>query len=169
MGFVKRVRSGGHFQEKKFIEVRVKEWFILSKKDTVLGMRESSLFLGYLVNGIYLLFIWLDQERTITIGKLMEIDFKKGLYLYVGRALQGVAGRITRHLLPKKKPFWHIDYLMQYGKALGVILVASGDKMDECKVAKSLMRRFRSILHFGSSDCQCRSHLFFIEDGGGLH
>ena len=63
--------------------------------------------------GTYLLVIEVKEIQQISIGKRPLINFRKGIYIYVGRAKNGLQGRIKRHLRNEKKAFWHIDYLLQ--------------------------------------------------------
>jgi len=92
---------------------------------------------------------------NIRIGKLGKINFKKGYYIYIGSAPS--LARIERHYRKNKKIKWHIDYLLRKARIVGFSL--SKDK--ECEVAIRLSKEFLSINRFGSSDCKCRSHLFY--------
>ena len=113
------------------------------------------------MDGVYVLLIWLKEKRRIRIGKLGPLEFARGLYFYVGRALNGLEARIERHLRKGKRHFWHIDYLLEYSEILGIIYVWTSHGKSECKIASNLGKRFELIENFGSSDCRCRSHLFF--------
>lgn len=104
--------------------------------------------------------IWV-KKRKIRIGKLGPLVFARGLYFYMDRALNGLEKRINRHLRKRKRHFWHIDYLLEYSEILGIIYVFTSHGENECKIASHLGKRFKSIENFGSSDCKCRSHLFF--------
>lgn len=113
------------------------------------------------MDGVYVLLIWVKRKRKIRIGKLGPLEFARGLYFYVGRALNGLEARIERHLRKSKKNFWHIDYLLECSEILGIIYVLTSYGESECKIAFHLGKRFKAIENFGSSDCRCRSHLFF--------
>jgi len=113
------------------------------------------------MDGVYVLLIWVERKRKIRISKLGPLEFARGLYFYVGRALNGLEKRIKRHLKKRKRHFWHIDYLLEYLEILGIIYVLTSYGESECKIAFHLGKRFKSIENFGSSDCRCRSHLFF--------
>ena len=112
--------------------------------------------------GTYVLVLWLEQDRSMTIGRLGEVCFKRGLYFYVGSALQGIERRMRRHLGKGKSSHWHIDYLTKCATVLGAVYILTREKDAECRVASSLCRRFNSIPGFGSSDCRCGSHLFWF-------
>jgi len=75
----------------------------------------------------------------------------------------GFKSRLNRHLRSNKKPHWHIDYLLQKASISEIILCETNDRV-ECTIAQALSRQFDSIPGFGSSDCKCRSHLFFATD-----
>jgi len=113
------------------------------------------------MDGVYVLLIWVKRKKRIRTGKLGSLEFARGLYFYVGRALNGLEKRIKRHLKKSKRHFWHIDYLLEYSDILGIIYVRTFYKESECNIAYSLGKRFKLIENFGSSDCRCRSHLFF--------
>ncbi len=111
------------------------------------------------MKGSYTLLIELKKDQDIQIGKLGKISFKKGCYVYVGSALNGLEQRINRHLRKSKKMYWHIDYLLQHAKVIDVFCKESNTK-EECMIVKSLDEKLSSIHGFGCSDCSCSSHLF---------
>ena len=115
------------------------------------------------MKGSYVLLIQLPEEQTITIGSLKAIYFPRGYYAYVGSAMGGFKSRLNRHLKSNKKPHWHIDYLLEKASISEIILCETKDK-TECAIAQALSCQFDSIPGFGSSDCKCRSHLFFATD-----
>jgi len=112
------------------------------------------------MKGSYAIVMRLDREQNIEVGSLGEIRFRRGYYLYVGSALNGLENRIKRHLSNKKSMHWHIDYLTKVAKITDVMIKES-DTKEECSIAKEFDRKFRCIHGFGSSDCKCKSHLFF--------
>ncbi len=114
------------------------------------------------MKGIYVLVIELKKDTTVTVGKLGTIDFEKGYYAYVGSALNGLENRINRHLSHKKKFHWHIDYFLEKSEIKTIIYAETLEK-KECKLAKTL-NEFEIIRKFGSSDCNCESHLYFSCD-----
>ena len=114
--------------------------------------------------GIYILVIELPKSWKIRIGKLGVLEFSKGLYAYAGSAQNGLEKRIERHRSRKengKKFFWHIDYLLEKSRILEVY-TKPASKEQECETAKSLERKFKPVPGFGCSDCNCKSHLFFL-------
>jgi len=115
-------------------------------------------------SGSYLLILRLRKARDISIGKLGSFRFKKGYYLYVGSAKRGLSKRIERHKRKNKKFFWHIDYLRAYAAFHKVIPIRTNQDL-ECRLAAKL-KEFAdwSIPGFGSSDCQCETHLFATDD-----
>jgi sugar fermentation stimulation protein A len=114
--------------------------------------------------GTYILLIELANTQRIKPGKLPEADYKKGFYLYVGRARKGLRARINRHLRSKKNIFWHIDSLLQKAK-IEVVWIRK-NFFDECTIASKIVN-FRppgatTLEGFGSSDCRCPSHLIYF-------
>lgn len=116
------------------------------------------------LKGTYCLLINLNQDSKITVGKLGQIDFKKGYYVYVGSALNSLEGRIKRHLNDHKKLFWHVDYLLanKNAKIVDVLFTVSDIKW-ECKLASKIGEKGFQVNAFGCSDCKCNSHLFYFE------
>jgi endonuclease-3 len=41
------------------------------------------------------------------------------------------------------------------------IIICETEEKTECALARALAEEFQPIPHFGSSDCQCGSHLYF--------
>ena len=117
------------------------------------------------MKGVYSLIIQVSEPATINIGALGQVCFKKGLYAYVGSAQNNLELRIQRHLRKDKVLFWHIDYLLDNPVAKVVdVLYKDGEKSEECRMADFLLRSgCEPILKFGSSDCNCKSHLFLGE------
>jgi Uri superfamily endonuclease len=110
--------------------------------------------------GCYILVINLKNAQKIQIGKLGEVFFKKGFYVYIGSAMNGLDGRIKRHLLSEKKLHWHIDYLLQKAEVVDVFYKETKKKI-ECRTAEKFYETLECIIGFGSSDCKCCSHLFY--------
>lgn len=111
------------------------------------------------MNGSYVLIMEMKEGKKISVGKLGPIDFKKGYYAYVGSAMNGLAKRIERHLSNEKKMHWHIDYLLKKARIIEIWILES-DKKRECEIAEKLVEKLIAIASFGSSDCDCRGHLF---------
>lgn len=114
--------------------------------------------------GLYLLVLKLERDQEIEIGALGRIFFKKGWYIYVGKAMKNLTQRLARHHRKLKKPRWHIDYLCSIAK-LEAEFPLRAPKITECELA-GLVKGFAEdeIPCFGSSDCQCLSHLYYFED-----
>jgi Uri superfamily endonuclease len=112
------------------------------------------------MKGSYILLIRLPEGQTINAGSVPDNYFPSGYYAYVGSAMGGLKSRLNRHLKKDKRPHWHIDYLLQKASISGIILCQAEERV-ECLIAQALSHQFDSIPGFGSSDCKCRSHLFF--------
>ena len=115
---------------------------------------------GSTAKGCYVLLIELPAEETVTTGRLGPVDYRHGHYAYVGSALGGLRSRLERHLRSEKKAHWHVDYLLEKGR-ISEIVTCETEERVECVIAGALVGRFSSVSGFGSSDCRCRSHLFF--------
>ena len=111
--------------------------------------------------GSYLLVFKLFEGLVLTVGRLGRFHFPAGFYVYVGSALNSLTGRVGRHLKESKVKKWHIDFLLPHAKVLLVILVPS-EKRLECEIAKRLNGKIVAK-KFGSTDCNCLTHLFYYE------
>ncbi len=115
--------------------------------------------------GIYALIIKLSKRKEIKIGRLGTFVFPKGYYVYTGSAQNGLEKRISRHLSNEKKFHWHIDYLLRYAKVIKVIRYVG--RKDECKLNSVTGRSAGAtqiVKKFGSSDCNCKTHLYYSEN-----
>jgi Uri superfamily endonuclease len=111
------------------------------------------------MKGTYILLIEIEDDIDTRVGKLGNIFFKKGFYVYIGSGLSGLEQRVNRHLRNDKKIHWHIDYLLRSAKVDSVYYKESNEK-EECKFARPFSK-LKVVDNFGSSDCKCKSHLFF--------
>lgn len=115
--------------------------------------------------GVYVLLLK-GGECSLSIGSLGEIFFAEGWYAYVGSAFgPGGFARVRRHIRfnreKNKLPRWHIDYLLTspcFTVSRAYCLV-TGTRC-ECQVAGDVQGR--CIPGFGSSDCTCPGHLFYL-------
>ncbi len=116
------------------------------------------------MKGIYILEIYIEKTKTISVGALGYIKFEKGRYFYVGSAQNNMEKRIERHLLQNKKIRWHIDYLLSENnvKVINVYYKIAGKK-EECTIAKKMLENGYGVRGFGSGDCRCFSHLIMSE------
>lgn len=123
-----------------------------------------------MIKGDYILVVNVIRDRKIKIGKLGKIDFKRGFYLYVGSAQNGITQRIERHLKRKKKRFWHIDYLLSNSLAQVKEVRVREGKKRECELAQEFLRdeNLKVIKGFGSSGCRCAGHLFYVRKNNSL-
>ena len=119
------------------------------------------------MKGTYVLIIKLARSKDILVGKLGYIHFSKAFYAYVGSGMNGLEARLQHHLRKKKKPHWHIDYLLEEAEIKDVVLCQVSERI-ECSLAQALANEFQSVPGFGSSDCKCKSHLYFSNSKGAL-
>lgn len=113
--------------------------------------------------GSYVLWLTLAEAHRLQIGKLGATRFEAGFYAYVGSALGpgGVRARVRRHLRVDKARRWHIDYLRTAGEVRAVWLSYDPERHEHhwaavlCQIPGSVI----PLYGFGSSDCDCKSHL----------
>jgi len=110
--------------------------------------------------GSYLVILKLSEGKHITIGKVGDIFFQPGYYVYAGSAMKNLTSRLERHRRQRKKLHWHIDYFRQESEFETALPVRSSVSL-ECPMAQAMDTLADwKIPGFGSSDCSCPSHLF---------
>ncbi len=134
------------------------------------------------LKGLYVIVFELDKDQHISIGSLGVLFFKRGLYVYVGSAMNGLVSRIKRHLSRRKRFHWHIDYFSIHGQPIELYIkekatkksggkgkdMSKGERAnEEASIANCLSSHFAYVPKFGSSDSSAPSHFFFISNGSG--
>ena len=115
-------------------------------------------------SGLYQLLIRLNEARRITVGKLGTFDFPAGWYIYTGSAKRGLSARIGRHLRREKCLHWHIDYLLQHARIVGIKKYLTTAR-KECSLNITILNSKKAktpVKKFGSSDCRCETHLVYF-------
>jgi len=108
----------------------------------------------------------LDLVESLKVGKLGLFYFFSGYYVYTGSALNSLTARILRHKRSRKKLHWHIDYFLKKAKIIKIFTYITNQKL-ECKLNKRIQKLPNAkilVKGFGSSDCNCSSHLTFFGD-----
>lgn len=114
--------------------------------------------------GAYWLILRLDGARTVGVGGLGEVPLKAGHYLYAGSAMRGLEARMARHLRKRKRFHWHVDYLREAADRAECLAIRSAAR-EECRIAAALGEVMEpGPAGFGSSDCQCATHLFYSRE-----
>ncbi|MEM3622195.1 MAG: GIY-YIG nuclease family protein [Candidatus Bathyarchaeia archaeon] len=116
------------------------------------------------MNDAYVLVINVGKNINVNVGALGNLNFEKGIYVYIGSAKKCLRKRVERHLKKNKRKFWHIDYLLG-DESVNVLKVFTvQEPFDECRVANIISEKGVPMRGFGSSDCRCISHLFKVEN-----
>lgn len=115
------------------------------------------------MKGVYCLISHLDTGSDIKVGRIGNMTFEKGFYIYVGSAMNSIESRVRRHVKKDKRLFWHIDYLLERASIVDILYIET-EKREECAIARKLLRKFIEIPAFGASDCKCPSHLFYSKE-----
>jgi Uri superfamily endonuclease len=121
------------------------------------------------IMGTYVLALRLDEAQTVSAGRLGELQFPAGHYLYTGSAFGpgGLHARLARHrrrLGHRKRPHWHVDYLREVAVWNGAWVRASSQRL-ECEWAQKLRNLDSARIlaaGFGASDCRCPAHLVYV-------
>jgi len=113
--------------------------------------------------GTYLLILRSHCRQIIPIGKIGEIEVKRGYYLYVGSAFGpgGIRARVRRHCRINQKKHWHLDYLREATSVIGAWYSYDPVRLEhEWASALEAMTGINAVPGFGCTDCSCNSHLF---------
>lgn len=137
------------------------------------NIKSEKVFINYNItetllknSGNYLLLIEVKKSFEITVGKLGKIHFLPGYYIYIGSGKRNLVQRVQRHLRKRKKIKWHIDYLLSETKVkiIKSFLIKTTENY-ECNISYKIKNiSDNSINNFGSSDCKCKSHLFYFKN-----
>ena len=121
--------------------------------------------------GTYMLAVRVATQQHLEVGKLGATSFKPGVYVYVGSALGpgGLRARLSRYMAGTGSQHWHIDYLLSAADVLGAVVRGDGQR-HECQWADWLRsRETECVRRFGSSDCRCKGHLFYLGASSSLN
>lgn len=110
--------------------------------------------------GDYLVVLHLSTAMDLEIGSKGILHFEEGYYTYVGSAKANLTKRLERHKRKRKKMHWHLDYFRSHCEMIATLSIRSSDDL-ECELAKAVNNLDGwEVPGFGSSDCDCNSHLF---------
>ena len=119
------------------------------------------------MKGTYTVLLNCSRRMTARIGRLGRFKLQEGYYSYTGSGLGvgavSLEGRIERHRRRSKTLRWHIDYLTsnENWNFVGAIYVVSKRRL-ECRINRLIccsLHALPIIPNFGSSDCNCMTHL----------
>ena len=114
--------------------------------------------------GTYALVLACHKTGPVRIGKLGTMQSHEGFFVYVGRAFGtgGLEARVRHHLRPAARPHWHIDYLRAACDLVEVwyTTVAARHEHGWARTVARLPNTGVPLPGFGSSDCDCVTHLF---------
>lgn len=111
--------------------------------------------------GVYILLLFLPQEKAIKVGSQGPVNFYAGYYVYVGSAMGGLKNRLKRYFYSLKTKRWHIDYLLSEAYIIDVFVLETSKRL-ECYIS-SIISCCLEVpgRGLGASDCRCRSHLYY--------
>jgi Uri superfamily endonuclease len=116
--------------------------------------------------GTYALILFCSRNEQVQIGKLGLLRLRQGFYVYVGSALGpgGVRARVAHHQKVSQRPHWHIDYLRPHTRLDRIWYSHHGVHREHqwARLIHALRGASVPAAGFGSSDCHCKTHLFFF-------
>ena len=117
--------------------------------------------------GTYALILTPNSSKPVKIGKLGLLQVRKGYYIYVGSAFGpgGLKARIAHHKKVSNRPRWHIDYLrtVTHIKELWYSFDSVRREHQWADIFTNAKGVIAPFPGFGSSDCNCKTHLFFLQ------
>ena len=118
--------------------------------------------------GTYALVLASQKTGPLRIGKLGTLELKQGVYIYVGSAFGpgGLAARIRHHTQIAVRPHWHIDYLRAACDLIEIWFTTEAARREHswAGAVARLPGAGVPMPGFGSSDCQCATHLFWFKN-----
>jgi sugar fermentation stimulation protein A len=104
------------------------------------------------------------QDSTTAVGKLGDVHFPKGWYVYVGSALNSLDSPLKRHQRKRKKQFWHIDYVASTLMRVKKVYPIRRTNRIESELAQQREGVCDALVPgFGASDVRESSHLFYFQ------
>lgn len=114
------------------------------------------------MKGVYAAIFRLEKTTSIEIGALGNIEFEKGIYVYLGSAMTNAEKRINRHFGEVENLHWHIDYFSEVAEPIDYFLLPESSEY-ECVLADAVSKLGEPVKGFGCSDCGCSSHMYRVE------
>lgn len=115
--------------------------------------------------GSYLLLLENPSDITQSVGKLGNVAFSRGWYVYVGSAMNSLDTRLKRHQRAQKTRFWHIDYIASTVMPIRKIYpIRRAIRLEDALAHALESISDGSIPGFGASDSAARSHLFYFRE-----
>jgi Uri superfamily endonuclease len=118
-------------------------------------------------SGTYVVMLYVEKRRNLVVGRLGTMEFVRGWYAYVGSAFGpgGLRARIRRHVKQTKKKHWHVDYLREHAVVKAIWTTTHPQRLEHQWAALLSADPFngKPVAGFGSTDCHCRSHLFYFK------
>ncbi len=117
-------------------------------------------------SGAYLLFLRLDSQTELKVGRLGEFHLQPGIYIYVGSAMGGFGRRLPRYFSSRRKVKWHIDYLLEKAELEAILLLPSSTKIEQEIAARlAKMEGISEVVPgFDASDSTEKTHLFMVDE-----
>ena len=113
--------------------------------------------------GSYLLSLSIPKQQHIDVGSLGTVSLRPGYYLYVGSGMNGLSGRISRHLRLRKNLHWHVDFLRQFADKVTAYAIRT-PRHIESELAISVGNILEPVIPgFGASDSALETHLFYSQ------
>jgi len=108
------------------------------------------------LRGSYLLILHLNSPLLLSTRK-KKFKLSSGYYIYVGSAMNSLLGRVKHHERRLKKPFWHIDFLLEHASLRMALLIPCLYPLESYLSSRI---SGQPVPHFGSTDVKDPSHLF---------
>lgn len=115
-------------------------------------------------SGTYVFFLRPDGPGAIEVGRLGTMQLVQAFYAYVGSAFGpgGLEARLGRHWRGGEGVHWHLDYLRRRSSPSGAWVTRDPTPREHewAAALASMPGASLPMRGFGSSDCDCPTHLF---------
>jgi len=118
--------------------------------------------------GTYALLLINQKTGPLRIGRLGTLELHRGFYIYVGSAFGpgGLAARLQHHRRIARRPHWHFDYLRAVCDLVEVWYTTDTVRREHlwANAVAQWLGVCVPMREFGSSDCECPTHLFWFRN-----
>ncbi len=119
--------------------------------------------------GTYALILKSKEYKEVEVGKLGKVCLHEGYYVYVDSAFgsDGIRSRVGHHMNTNDYVHGHVDYIKKETELVEVWYTYSTEIYEHLWSNTLLLCHGASVPYpsFGSSDCDCISHLVFFKIG----
>ncbi len=112
--------------------------------------------------GMYLLLIYMNERKEVTLQNGENVEFKEGCYVYRGASLDNLNKEINRHKKKRKKKRRPIDYLTAAADEITAIPIITGESLEHELDTELKSISYQPVEGFDSQDSRESSILLYF-------